>query len=272
MSKSNSYNKLNTLSMVPENGRAEIHYPQRSNNNEQDKAVERALKSITEHKKGGLGQLPATAICGNDIASSCLYVSALAIIYAGRWALLALLTVAGVLYSFRSIYAKVVGALPLNGGAYALLNTTRKFKASVAVCLTILCYMATAVMSASEAMHFVHTIWHSLPVIGATIGVLALFMLLTIIGITESARVEIIIFIFHLSTLTLLIVMGIAFVCKHGFDTLNLNLATPVEGGLVTALLFGFSASLLGGFERSPDDYLTGLSMLKVFRNENDKK
>ncbi|MBW2518625.1 MAG: APC family permease, partial [Deltaproteobacteria bacterium] len=171
-----------------------------------------------------------------------------------RWAPVALLIVAGVLFLFRSIYAEVVGALPLNGGAYnALLNTTSKFKASIAACLTILSYMATAVISASEAMHYAHTIWHSLPVTGATIGVLAFFMLLTIIGITESARVAIVIFIFHLSTLTLLIVMSIAFVVTHGLDTFNLNLATPVEGGLVTALFFGFSASLLGisGFESS---------------------
>jgi amino acid transporter len=134
-----------------------------------------------------------------------------------------------------------------------LLNTTSKFKASIAACLTILSYMATAVISASEAMHYAHTIWHSLPVTGATIGLLAFFMLLTIIGITESARVAIIIFIFHLSTLTLLIVMGIAFVITHGLDTFSLNFATPVEGGLAMALFFGFSASLLGisGFESS---------------------
>ena len=221
----------NTPSTVPKNYRAEIHYPQRGDNAEQNEPVEGVLKSITEHKKGGMGQLPATAICGNDITSSCLYVSALAI-----------------------IYAEVVGALPLNGGAYnALLNTTSKFKASIAACLTILSYMATAVISASEAMHYVHTIWHSLPVTGATIGVLAFFMLLTIIGITESARVAIIIFIFHLSTLTLLVVMCIDFVCMICLDTFKLNLFTHVEGGLVTALFFGFSASLLGisGFESS---------------------
>ena len=254
MSESNSHQKPNTPATVPENGRDEIEYPQSDDNTEQNSAGEGALKSITEHKKGGMGQLPATAICGNDITSSCLYVSALAIIYAGRWAPVALLIVAGVLYLFRSIYAEVVGALPLNGGAYnALLNTTSKFKASIAACLTILSYMATAVISASEAMHYAHTIWPSLPVTGATIGVLAFFMLLTIIGITESARVAILIFIFHLSTLTLLIVMGIAFVVTHGLDTFNLNLATPAEGGLAMALFFGFSASLLGisGFESS---------------------
>jgi hypothetical protein len=45
-------------------------------------------------------------------------VSALAILYAGPWAPAALALVGVVLYLFRSVYAEVVGALPLNGGAY----------------------------------------------------------------------------------------------------------------------------------------------------------
>ncbi|MCB0811344.1 MAG: APC family permease, partial [Flavobacteriales bacterium] len=60
-----------------------------------------------------LGQLAATAICGNDITSSCLYVSALTIGYAGQYAFVALLIVAAVLFLFRKIYGEVVGALPL---------------------------------------------------------------------------------------------------------------------------------------------------------------
>ena len=63
MSKSNSHHKPNTLATVPENGRVEIHYPQSGDNTEQGKAGEGPLNSITEHKKGGMGQLPATAIC-----------------------------------------------------------------------------------------------------------------------------------------------------------------------------------------------------------------
>lgn len=54
------------------------------------------------HKK--LNELKATAICGNDISSSCLYVSALAIMYAGQFAWISLLVVALVLYLFRKIY------------------------------------------------------------------------------------------------------------------------------------------------------------------------
>ena len=61
-----------------------------------------------------LNQLEATAICGNDISSSCLYVSALAIVYAGQYAWISLLVVALVLFFFRRIYGEVVGALPLN--------------------------------------------------------------------------------------------------------------------------------------------------------------
>ena len=107
-----------------------------------------------------LSQLEATAICGNDISSSCLYVSALAISYAGQYAWLALLLVGAVLFLFRKIYGEVVGALPLNGGAYnVLLNTTSKHNAALAGCLTVLSYMATAVLSANEAMHYLHNLW-----------------------------------------------------------------------------------------------------------------
>ncbi len=212
--------------------------------------------SVTEHKHGGMKQLAATAICGNDITSSCLYVSALAIIYSGKWAPVVLLFVAGVLFLFRSIYAEVVGALPLNGGAYnALLNTTSKFRASVAACLTILSYMATAVISASEAMHYAHTLWQPLPVIYTTIGLLSVFMILSIAGLTESARVAIIIFIFHLASLSFLMLMGIIYLATQGIgmDILVANMQTPTPGGLATALFFGFAASLLGisGFESS---------------------
>ena len=201
-----------------------------------------------------LKELPATAICGNDITSSCLYVSSLAIIYAGQYAWIALLMVGGVLYLFRKIYGEVVGALPLNGGAYnALLNTTSKQTASLAACLTLLSYMATAVISATEAMHYVHHLWEGLPVIYATIGLLAFFMFLTILGIGESSIVAVIIFVTHITTLTLLVVIGLLYLFNHGFDTLILNYQQPIKGSITRALFFGFAAAMLGisGFESS---------------------
>lgn len=218
----------------------------------------KATDGKAHHK---LGQLAATSICGNDITSSCLYVSALAIVYAGKLAPISLLMVAAVLFLFQKIYAEVVGALPLNGGAYnALLNTTSKRWASVAACLTVLSYMATAVISALEGMHYVHNLWHGLNVFYGTIALLAFFMFLTIVGITESAIVAIVIFITHLVTLTLLLVVGGLFVMNNGLDVLWANFAQPLptpptggSGGLLIALFFGFSVSMLGisGFESS---------------------
>ncbi|MBW7912864.1 MAG: APC family permease [Taibaiella sp.] len=201
-----------------------------------------------------LKQLAATAICGNDITSSCLYVSALTIVYAGQYAWISLLLVAIVLFMYRKIYGEVVGALPLNGGAYnVLLNTTSKSNASVAACLTILSYMATAVISATEAMHYLHTIFHQVPVFWATIGLLAFFLMLTILGISESAVVAIVIFVIHMATMALLIIAGIWFVAINGLDVFTINFQRPVSGGITTALFLGFSTAMLGisGFESS---------------------
>ncbi|MBL0026627.1 MAG: APC family permease [Saprospiraceae bacterium] len=204
------------------------------------------------HKK--LSELSATAICGNDITSSCLYVSGLAIFYAGQYAWISLLMVSGILFLFRKIYAEAVGALPLNGGAYnILLNTSSKSNASMAACLTILSYMATAVISASEAMHYLHTIFASIPVFESIIALLAIFLLLAIMGISESAKAAVGIFIFHIISLSILFVSGIIYLIMHGSDILSANFSLPLNGSISAALFFGFSAAMLGisGFESS---------------------
>lgn len=201
-----------------------------------------------------LKQLEATAICGNDITSSCLYVSALCILYAGQYAFISLLLVGVVLFFFRKIYGEAVGALPLNGGAYnILLNTTSKGNASLAACLTILSYMATAVLSASEAMHYLHSVLPYFPVVIATVVLLTFFLFLTISGIKESSKVSLAIFLFHLSALVLLIGSGIYFLIVNGISIAEINFRTPLPGSISNALFFGFSAAMLGitGFETS---------------------
>ena len=204
--------------------------------------------------KKKLGELSSTAICGNDISSSVLYVSALAIGFAGQYAWITLLIVAVVLYLFRKIYGEVVGAIPLNGGAYnALLNTTSKSTASMAATLTILSYMATSVISANEAMRYFHDIINQTPVIMSTVAVLLLFAILTILGIRESARVATGIFIFHLVSLMVLSLFIGAYLIRNGFNQFSANWKLPVEGSVRVAIFFGFSASMLGisGFESS---------------------
>lgn len=202
-----------------------------------------------------LNQLAATAICGNDISSSVLYVSALAIAFAGQYAWITLLIVSFVLFLFRKIYGEVVGALPLNGGAYnALLNTTSKSTASFAATLTLLSYMATAVISANEAIHYLHHIIPALPIIISTIVLLAVFAILAIGGISESAKVAIGIFLFHLFSLVILSGFIIYFLSQNGVEIFFKNWNLPLTGGSVSKAIFlGFAASMLGvsGFESS---------------------
>ena len=123
----------------------------------------------------------------------------------------------------------------------------------MAACLTILSYMATAVISASEATHYAHEVLPGLPVLAVTVGLLAFFMVLTIVGISESSVVAIVIFVFHLASLTLLLGAGGYYLWGHGLGQLMENLSTPVPGGAAKALLFGFCAAMLGisGFESS---------------------
>jgi len=131
----------------------------------------------TEHKL--LGQWRATAIAGdytliwfqfysnlpgNDITSSCLYTAGLCTVVAGKYAPISLLLVVVALYLYRNVYSEVGtsssssiffdflksskgNALPMNGGSYTvLLNTTSKLVGSFAACLTLISYIATAVV------------------------------------------------------------------------------------------------------------------------------
>ncbi|MCC7051936.1 MAG: APC family permease [Gemmatimonadaceae bacterium] len=211
------------------------------------------IRHLDQPKRHLLGEWSATAICGNDITSSVLYVSALCAAQAGILAPIVLLLVAGVLYLFRGIYAEVGSALPLNGGTYTvLLNTTSKRLAAGAACLTLLSYIATAVISASEAMHYAHNLVTGLPVLASTIAVLAIFAALTILGVGESAIVAIGIFLLHMVTLVVLVIGGIISVV-HDPSLLMANIALPSPRALMPALFFGFAAAMLGvsGFESS---------------------
>jgi amino acid transporter len=208
---------------------------------------------LDQPHKHTLGAWRATAICGNDITSSVLYVSALCAAHAGVLAPIVLLIVAGVLYLYRKVYAEVGSALPLNGGTYTvLLNTTNKRVAAAAACLTLLSYIATAVISANEAMHYAHNLWGGIDVFAATVGVLGIFALLGIIGISESAVVALGIFLLHMGTLCILAI-SCAVVVVNDPSLFAENWRLPSVQSLPHALFFGFAAAMLGisGFESS---------------------
>ncbi len=214
------------------------------------------VEHLDQDQKHMLGVWGSTAICGNDITSSCLYVSALAAAQAGPLAPIVLAAVAAVLFLFRFVYAEVGSALPLNGGTYTvLLNTTSKGWAAAAAVLTLLSYVATAVISAGEAMEYAHNLFSGVDVFTWTLGLLAFFAMLNLVGISESAVVALGIFIFHMLTLTVLSVLCIVVVVSEPglfFENWS-GVGDFTFMGLMKALFLGFAAAMLGisGFESS---------------------
>lgn len=239
-----------------------------------------------EHLK--LNEIQATSICANDILSSVLYVSGLVIPIAGIFAPLVLLFIGLVLLVYKGVYREVVEAMPINGGSYnALLNGTSKNVAATAGVLTILSYVATAVISAKSGVDYLFTIikpfilssldsknLENLIIFGGTIGVLGFFAILTINGVKDSANVAVGIFSFHILTLSIFVILGVVYLFKLGgleyilsdnsiwhinsqltyVDILeNIKRTTGGQYPIIMLLFLAYSSSLLGvsGFESS---------------------
>mmetsp|Transcript_25734 Transcript_25734/g.61055 ORF Transcript_25734/g.61055 Transcript_25734/m.61055 type:complete len:685 (-) Transcript_25734:331-2385(-) len=211
-------------------------------------------KTTLHHpSRGTLNELYATAICGNDLTSSVLYTIGITTTMAGQLAPLSLILVGFVLYLFKSVYGEAGTAIPLNGGAYnLLLNTTSKSVASLAAVLTILSYVATAVVSATECMSYMANLCPWIDIYWGTIILLFFFCVLSILGITESAVVAVGIFIVHLGSMVFLIFVGFVFTMQNT-STFEANLRMPLKYDWPLSLLFGFCTAMLGvtGFETS---------------------
>lgn len=216
-----------------------------------------------------LGEFSSTAIAGNDILSSSLYVSGIATLFAGVYAPFVFVLIGFVLLLYKRVYTEVVEALPLNGGAYnCLLNATSKPVAAVAGVMTILSYVATCVISAKTASEYLGTLFHQVPVIPLTALIIFAFAGLVILGVKDSAKVAMAIFTFHVLILLLLVVLGLFNILNNGAGMLPANLAatfTLFQNGAGDIVRYGqgfaagkmlflaFAASLLGvsGFESS---------------------
>ncbi|MDQ6984904.1 MAG: APC family permease [Candidatus Dojkabacteria bacterium] len=159
----------------------------------------------------------------------------------------------------------------MNGGAYnALLNGTSKTLAATAGVMTILSYVATAVISATIAVEYLfsfleHALGESVSfsfsdfVIPAAILILFLFAILVISGVKDSAKVASSIFVAHILTLAGFIIFSIVYLIMNhdaSFFSHNSDVTSNLiieNGGIAKTLFLAFSASLLGvsGFKSS---------------------
>jgi len=198
---------------------------------------------------------------------SCFYAISFCAAEAGIYTPISLLLVVLLLYCFRSVYGEVGTALPLNGGCYTLLlNVSVRGVAAFAAGLTLLSYVATAVVSADSAVNYILSVpqiqehvtdptkWEEI----GTIAVLGFFALLSLLGVTESAIVAFTIFAIHMMTIAMLLVASIIYFLRDpsqliaNWESRGFN-PTVVSTNPILAVLFGFSGALLGvtGFETS---------------------
>jgi len=214
-----------------------------------------------------LGELQSTAICGNDIMSTVLYVSGISIGICGVYAPIILLIVGLLLFIYKGVYREVVETLPINGGAYnVLLNGTSKKVAATAGILTVLAYVATSVISSRSAVEYLTTVFDLpnlnlgfitlSPIVWISVLILLFFTFLIINGVKDSAKVATVIFGFHLITLISFVVLGFIFIATNPSQfSVNIQHTQNLfsDKSLILVLFLGFSASLLGmsGFESS---------------------
>jgi amino acid transporter len=194
---------------------------------------------------------------------SCFYAISFCAANAGIYTPISLLLVVLLLYCFRSVYGEVGTALPLNGGCYTLLlNVSVRGVAAFAACLTLLSYVATAVVSGDSAVNYILNLlkvekyYDTYEEIG-TIGLLGFFALLSLLGVSESAVVALVIFGIHMVTIVILLVACFIHFVQHpeilATNWANRDCLPAVSHDPIKAILFGFSGALLGvtGFETS---------------------
>eukprot|EP00026_Physarum_polycephalum_P003222 Phypoly_transcript_03232.p1 GENE.Phypoly_transcript_03232~~Phypoly_transcript_03232.p1 ORF type:complete len:375 (+),score=33.98 Phypoly_transcript_03232:176-1300(+) len=205
-----------------------------------------------EPNKKILGLWPSTAIAGNDLLASVLYTIGVTTVHAGPLSFVSLLLVVVFLWPYRWIYSEVGSALPLNGGSYnCLLNATTKSFATIAACLSLISYTATAVVSAASATAYLQGEFGGFNTFWPTLGILAIFAFLVFLGMRDSAIVATTIFTTHTVVLTILIFASVISAARSGGQMFVRNFSHYNFDHPVSDVFFGFSVGLLGitGFE-----------------------
>jgi len=226
-------------------------------------------KRIEKHQ---LDVYRSVGIAGNDLLASVLYTTGILCAVCGQLAPFAMILAVLALHPFRKIFKECGTALPLNGGVYvALLNSCSKFIATFAASCSLISYSATAVVSASSCTTYAYNEFGEFPMLLVTVGILAIFALLVILGVKDSANLAFFIFSCHMITLIILIITCIVAIINNNGSILYNNYLTPLgtSNTISYDLFIGYSVSLLGltGFETSAN-YIEEIGPFETEKNK----
>jgi amino acid transporter len=202
----------------------------------------------------------AAGLVGADIGTSVFYSTGILLPHVGFAAPLFILLVVMSMWLFKATYQEGCSVNPVNGGAYAMVLGSIGRRAALGIgSLTLLSYLATAVVSALSGAYYLGSLWGHHPskvfvVLVAAIPVVA-FGLLNLVGLKESTRVVLVISAFHFLMLLVMDAWGLGMLATHGVDWQRFLHGAAGFPGLADlapiGVLVGFAGAFLGitGFE-----------------------
>ncbi|MBI6546210.1 MAG: APC family permease [Cyanobacteria bacterium NC_groundwater_1444_Ag_S-0.65um_54_12] len=196
----------------------------------------------------------AAGLVGADIGTSVFYSTGVLLPHVGFAAPFFILLVMVSLWLFKTTYQEGCSVNPVNGGAYAMMLATIGRRTGLAIgSLTIISYLATAVVSALAGSYYLSSLWAGswpqwLIVAIAAIPVVG-FALLNLWGLKESTRIVFAIAAFHFVMLLVMDVWGLWQAFTQGAEWSRLW--HGLEQLKPPGILLGFAAAFVGitGFE-----------------------
>ncbi|KAF8957524.1 AAAP amino acid permease [Flammula alnicola] len=207
-----------------------------------------------------LGQFTASGLAGNAVLGSVFYALPAVVAVGGVYSPISLFIATLILFLWRPIMEELASALPISGGPYTyILNVSTKVFALVGAALLLLDFASTAIVSAATAATYLAGEVSHLPFptwVGAVI-VLALFTLISLMGVRESARIALVVLSLHIVSMLMLIIASSVHWGQTGIGQLKANwehgrATTDTSASSVARqIYYGICLGMLGltGFE-----------------------
>lgn len=197
----------------------------------------------------------AAGLVGADIGTSVFYSTGVLLPHVGFAAPFFILLVVLCMWLFKATYQEGTAVTPINGGAYTMmLQSLGRRSALIVGSLTIVSYLATAVVSALSGAYYLSSLWPEgswpmwlLTLVAST--PIFVFAGLNLIGLKESTIVVFGIAAFHFLMLIAMDLWGIGMLVIQGADWSRLSHGLVAIGP--QGAILGFAAAFLGitGFE-----------------------
>ncbi|KAJ6623648.1 amino acid permease-domain-containing protein [Mycena sp. CBHHK59/15] len=215
------------------------------------------LRSVRSAKV--LGQFTATALPGNAVLGGVFYTFPAVVAVCGVYSPISLFVATLMPFLWRPIMEELSSALPISGAPYSyILNVSQKSLALIGAALLLLDFASTSVVSAATAASYLAgEVSIPFPAFVSAILLLAIFALVSLTGLKESARIAFVVLSFHVATMIALTVASSVHWAKAGNAQFRQNWAdgqAPSGTALARQLFNGFCLGMLGltGIECSP--------------------